>query len=273
MRAAFGTIASRNTSRERGLLLAALADPGFAERLFDCTPDVVFFVKNAQGQYVIVNETLVRRSGRRSKDEVLGRTALEVFPDPLGRLYFEQDRLVVATGRAIQDRLELHLHPDRTRGFCLTFKFPLLDPEGRVVAVTGLSRDLHPSREGAGYPALARAVHHLQTHSDEPLRLDRLARLAEMPTRRFQRLVKRVFHLTPGQLLLKARLDVAADLLLESERSIVDIACACGYTDHSAFTRQFKATVGLTPRQFRSAAAGTAAGRPPFEDGRRHDRD
>lgn len=273
MRAAFGTIGSRRASPRRGLP-ARLADPWFAERLFDCTPDVVFFVKNVEGQYVIVNETLVRRSGHRSKDDLLGRTALELFPDPLGRLYAEQDRLVVSTGRAIRDRLELHLRPDRTRGWCLTFKFPLLDPGGRVVGVAGLSRDLHPSREeGAGYRALARALHYLQTHYDEPLRIGRLAHLAEMPTRRFQRLVKRVFDLTPGQLLLKARLDAAADLLLESGRSIVDIAAACGYGDQSAFTRQFKATVGLTPRQFRASREHPGVGSPIGETRRGRARD
>lgn len=149
MRAAFGTLASRRPSRGRGRLPAGLADPWFAERLFDCTPE------------------------------------------------------------------------------------------------------------------------YLQTHYDQPLGLERLARLAEMPARRFQRLVKRVFHLTPGQLLLKAHLDAAADLLLESERTIVDIAGACGYSDHSAFTRQFKATVGLTPRQFRSASEEPPRGRSTIEERRR----
>ena len=35
--------------------------------------------------------------------------------------------------------------------------------------------------------------------------------------------------------------------------SVAEVAHACGYSDHSAFTRQFRATVGLTPREFRRA--------------------
>ena len=58
MRAGFGTI-----------------DPFFAEALFDCTPDVVFFVKATEGRYRVVNKTLVRRCGRHAKREILGRTA------------------------------------------------------------------------------------------------------------------------------------------------------------------------------------------------------
>ena len=69
---------------------------------------------------------------------------------------------------------------------------------------------------------------------------------------RFERLVKQVFHVTPRQLLVKTRVDAASRLLRETESSVAGIAQACGYADHSAFTRQFRATVGLTPRAFRA---------------------
>ena len=55
-----------------------------AERLFDRVPDVVYFVKDLGGRYVVVNQTLVERCGRRDKTELLGRTAKDVFPSPLG---------------------------------------------------------------------------------------------------------------------------------------------------------------------------------------------
>jgi AraC-like DNA-binding protein len=37
---------------------------------------------------------------------------------------------------------------------------------------------------------------------------------------------------------------------------VAEIAQACGYGDHSAFTRQFKATTGLTPSQYRQLSTG-----------------
>ena len=42
--------------------------------------------------------------------------------------------------------------------------------------------------------------------------------------------------------------------MIESDRthSIADIAYACEYTDHSAFSRQFKSHTGMTPVQYRS---------------------
>lgn len=40
--------------------------------------------------------------------------------------------------------------------------------------------------------------------------------------------------------------------LLRDDDSIASIGQACGFADQSAFTRQFKATVGMTPRDYRA---------------------
>ena len=52
-------------------------------------------------------------------------------------------------------------------------------------------------------------------------------------------------------MIIKARLDAASKMLV-GECSVTEIAIACGYHDHSAFTRQFKATVGMTPSEYRA---------------------
>ena len=50
-------------------------------------------------------------------------------------------------------------------------------------------------------------------------------------------------------MLLKTRLDAATALLVTHDK-VTDVAALCGYTDHSAFTRQFT-TVGVTPTEYR----------------------
>jgi AraC-like DNA-binding protein len=66
-----------------------------------------------------------------------------------------------------------------------------------------------------------------------------------------ERYFQKIFYLSPRQMVIKTRLD-AASKMLAGEGTITDIAVACGYHDHSAFTRQFKATVGVTPREYRA---------------------
>jgi AraC-like DNA-binding protein len=235
-------------------LVPALADPWFAASLFDQTPDIAFFVKDRQARYVVVNETLVARCGLRRKSEMLGKTAAELFPAPLGAGYMEQDLLVLRTGAPIRDRLELHIYPGGLRGWCLTHKFALLGTDASIVGLTGISKDLQrPDEAQEDYRQIARAVEQLQQSFAEPLRIESLAQSAGFSVDRFERRVRRIFQLTPRQLLTKARIDAASTLLLEERRSVAEIAQACGYGDQSAFTRQFKATVGLTPTAWRNS--------------------
>src|SRR5262245_17435817 len=105
-------------------LLASLAEPFTGEGLFDSLPDVVFFIKNRAGEYVVVNQTLAERCGLRDKHELIGRRADEVFPAPLGANYLAQDRRVVLSGEAILNQLELHFYPAGGRGWCVTNKLP-----------------------------------------------------------------------------------------------------------------------------------------------------
>ncbi|MCG2584493.1 AraC family transcriptional regulator [Massilia sp. TS11] len=232
---------------------ALAANPFFAAPLFDALPDVVFFVKDADCRYVLANHTLARRCGMRSKEALVGKTAAEVFRPPYGETWLAQDQAVLASGQDIDDKLELHLYPDRDPGWCLTRKLALRDAHGKVVGLCGISRDLAMAdKKNPGYQKLAASVRLIQEEYGRALSMPELARTAGMSVAQLERYFVRIFQINPRQMLIKTRLD-AASRLLAGDSSIAQIALACGYSDHSAFTRQFKATVGLTPAQYRAA--------------------
>lgn len=251
-----GTIESMHTNPHqddsaRRALGAGIADPFFAEALFDALPDVVFFVKDVQGRYVVVNQTLVQRCGQRHKAALLGRTSAEVFARPFGQTYLAQDMAVLAGGASIEDQLELHLYPNRDPGWCLTRKTALRDAAGRIVGLTGVSRDLAMAdKKNPAYRKVAAAVALIHEEYGRQLPLAELARTANMSVAQIERYFLRIFHLTPRQMIIQTRVD-AASRLLKGGASVAEIAQACGYGDHSAFTRQFKATTGVTPTQYR----------------------
>ena len=156
---------------------------------------------------------------------------------------------------ALLDRLELHLYPSHGIGWCRTFKTPLTDDAGAVVGLIGFSQDLGAPAEQGAPAGVARAVAYLEANLDQCLRVCGLAAVANMAPRTFERSVQRIFGMSAGEFVVKARIDAACRLLLEARRPIAHVAAECGYTDHSAFTRQFRARVGVTPRAFRARYA------------------
>lgn len=232
--------------------------PSWATALFDRLPDVVFFLKDSRGRYVAVNDTLVRRLGVANKDDLIGRTAAEVFPPPLGERYSRQDRAVCRTGRPLEDVLELHLYPHHREGWCITHKLPLRDEHGTVIGLAGVSRDAQYALPGHESLAdLADAVQRIHAEFEAPLTVAELAATARLSVYQFNRRIRALFGLTPAQLITRVRTDAARAMLVEGSRSLTDIALACGYCDQSAFTRIFRATVGLTPGQYRSSHSRT----------------
>jgi len=224
------------------------------ETLFDALNDVAFFVKDREGRYLSINHTMVRRCGLRHKSELLGKRALDVFPRALAEAYMAQDRQVIDSGTPIQKHLELHMYPTRSRGWCLTNKAPLRDRLGQVVGLMGTSQDLGlPDELHPVYRKIAGIAEHIREHHADNISMQALADSAGLSISRMERLFQKVFHHSPRQLLLQARLS-AAMKMIESQPNagIADIAYECGYTDHSAFSRQFKAHTGMTPMQYRA---------------------
>lgn len=219
------------------------------ELLFDALPDVVFFVKDDNGYYTHANWTLVRRLGLKKREQLIGVRADALFPSSLGSSYAAQDRRVLA-GETIENQLEVHIFPSRKPGWCLTSKRPLRD-NGKIVGLVGTSRDLgQPDGRHPTYDRLRRALDYLQAHYADTVRVHKLAELVDLSVAQLERHFRRVFQLTPQQWLTKLRID-AAMCLLQKESSIAEVGLACGFADQSAFARQFKATVGMSPRDYR----------------------
>ncbi len=237
--------------------LAALSPQTMVE-LFEQLPEVAFFVKDRAGRYTAVNGSLLRRVGLKERGDLLGKTVGEVFPSDLAARFEAQDAEVLRSGRPVRDQLELHWYADRQQGWCLTTKLPLRDASGNVTGLVGISRDVRPPGETAEIPAaVAEAVSWLQQNYGESLTAVSLAQQARMAPGRFARITKRLFGLSPQQMITQTRLQAATALLESTSTSVAEIAVTCGFTDHSAFTRTFKSALGLTPTQHRSHAVKT----------------
>lgn len=234
-------------------LFSQLEKPFTAELLFDGLHDTVYFIKNLAGQYLVVNATLVERCGLQRKSEVLGRTSAQILRPPFGERFAVQDQVVLQSGKSLVGQLELHLYASRDPGWCLTNKHPLRDKNGNSIGLVGFSRDLsQPDDSTEDFESVAEAVDVAMKSLSTRLSVTEMAKIAGLSRYQLDRRMRIVFGLNTGQWLLKQRVDLACERLRDTNDSIIAVAFQTGYTDQSAFTRQFRRATGLSPSQYRS---------------------
>ncbi|MBK8094526.1 MAG: AraC family transcriptional regulator [Verrucomicrobiaceae bacterium] len=229
-----------------------LMDTRMVEQVADLMHDTAFFIKDAQGRYLVVNQSLVERHGLKHKSQMLGRRPCDVCPGDYGRIPTEQDEHVLRTGQPIVERLELFWRRPNVPVWGLTSKLPIRDARGQVTGLIGISKDLvAPVSRDDVSPEVARVLRYLESAYDDPVSPSSLARKAGMSAARFARIIKRIYGISPMQLITKTRITVGCRLLRESEASISQIALNCGFADHSAFTRAFRAVTNHSPSEYR----------------------
>jgi AraC-like DNA-binding protein len=87
----------------------------------------------------------------------------------------------------------------------------------------------------------------------EPLDVPALARAARLSPAHFSREFRRAFGETPHQYLLTRRLERAAELLRNTDRSVADICFTVGLRSVGSFTTSFGRAFGCSPTAYRAA--------------------
>ena len=86
----------------------------------------------------------------------------------------------------------------------------------------------------------------------EPLDVDDLARAAGLSRAHFSREFRRAFGESPHAYLLTRRLERAAALLRNTDRSVADICFSVGLQSVGSFTTSFTRTFGISPTTYRA---------------------
>ena len=227
-----------------------LSDPLSIRIIFEYLPDISFFVKDCHGRIVTVSSSVLKRLGMSHESEFVGRTDAEFYPREMSDAYIRDDRRVFETGKPVLNRLEVWLNERGHADWSVTSKVPLFGKNGKVIGLMGVSRrDLHPSVTETSSEA-TKAVDYLRNNIRH---VDSIAELATgaVSTRTLNRRITQELGISPYELILRIRVQAAAEALLKTEASISQIALDLGFCDQSHFTQQFRKRMGVTPRQFR----------------------
>ena len=110
------------------------------------------------------------------------------------------------------------------------------------------------ARIGSSQPKLIEAVTLMETNIEEPLSPDDLAYHVGLSRRHLERLFKKHLDNVPSRFYLQLRLDKARQMLRDTDRSIVEVGMACGFSSASHFSTTYRTHFNVTPRQERGRA-------------------
>lgn len=133
------TASLEEKSRQLEETAAALrANEAQLDALIDNTPAIVF-MKDLDGRYVLVNRHFARTFELR-REELIGKTADDIFPPVIAAALREDDRRVLAAG-APQELEEVLLQAGEPHTY-FAIKFPVRDADGRIYALCGIATDI-----------------------------------------------------------------------------------------------------------------------------------
>jgi PAS domain S-box-containing protein len=107
--------------------------------LLDSMPDIIFF-KDLEGRYLGCNPNFLTFVGV-TKEELLGKTDYELFAQPIAEAFRANDRRVLQLQEPRFNE-EWITYPDGTVILCNTLKTPYWGPDGELVGILGIGRDI-----------------------------------------------------------------------------------------------------------------------------------
>jgi PAS domain S-box-containing protein len=116
-----------------------LQEKSLLRNLIDAIPDLIFF-KNRQGQYLIWNQAFENFTGVRP-ESIRRRTDADLFSPQAAEWIQNHDDQVLSTDKPLRHE-EWATFPDQRRRLLDTYKVPIHSPEGDLLGLIGVCRDM-----------------------------------------------------------------------------------------------------------------------------------
>ncbi|MBE7557196.1 MAG: PAS domain S-box protein [Anaerolineales bacterium] len=127
---------------ERKHIEAALAkEHNLLRTLIDNLPDSIY-VKDTAGRHLLVNHAAAKGAAIATREEMLGKTDLDLYPPEVARQRYADDLAVIQSGQPLLNQEEVSFDQHGRTTWDLTTKVPLRDSNGKVVGLIGITRDI-----------------------------------------------------------------------------------------------------------------------------------
>jgi AraC family transcriptional regulator, arabinose operon regulatory protein len=99
-------------------------------------------------------------------------------------------------------------------------------------------------------PKIRKSLEYMHRHYSDPIAISSLADIEHLSVSRYCAVFKACTGVSPQSYLINLRLEMAAELMLETDLSLKQIAKSVGYDDQLYFSRLFKLRKGVSPKLY-----------------------
>ncbi len=120
---------------------ALLHEKNTLRTLIDHIPEYIYF-KDTESRFTVVNRAMLRLFRVDREDQVLGKTDMDFLAPELARQYYADEQKVFQTGIPLLDHQEHFIDENGNRGWLLSNKIALRDPDGKITGLIGISHNI-----------------------------------------------------------------------------------------------------------------------------------
>lgn len=109
--------------------------------LLNMSADFVY-IKDKEHKLLYANNTYVQLTKNKNLEQIIGKTAFDLFPKEHATTYLEKEKKLIDEGREIEEFEEIYINNKNEICYVKTNLKPLFDENNNIIALLGISRDI-----------------------------------------------------------------------------------------------------------------------------------
>jgi len=118
-----------------------LFEQSFSNSLLENAPEGIYF-KDIESRFLKVSRSMKSVFNVKKVEDIYGKSDFDFFTEEHARPAFEDEQMIIKTGKPIIDKIEKETHADGRITYVTTTKMPLRNHKGKIIGTFGISKNI-----------------------------------------------------------------------------------------------------------------------------------